>query len=502
MAEYDFIVVGTGAGGSVMANRLTENPDVTVLALEAGGAEVPEIVHAAPDWAKLWGTEWDWNYKSTPQDALNGRQTDEHRGKLVGGSSDFYIMMHIRGHPSDFDGWAANGCPGWTYDECLPWFQKQEDQEDDTNPTGGKGGPLALTNAGLHDPNPASEAFIEACVALGYPRTEDFNGPQMEGAGWHHINVRNGRRVGTYAGYLEPALSRPNLTLSTNSMAARLVLTDGRCTGVEYVKDGQTVTDTARKEVIVCGGALESPKLLMLSGIGPAGHLEEVGVAVQVDLPGVGENFHNHVLAPVIQLVAEELPPPTQNASEAALFTKSTPDNVGPDIQIAFVHVVPGLPGAVVILPGVVQPKSRGWIRLASADPMALPLVNPNYLGDPADLDRLVEGIELSRSIFATKPLSDFVKQEIVPGPDAQGKDALRGFATAAADSYHHQSGSCKMGSDDMAVVDAQLRVRGVEGLRIADASVMPVVPSGNCHAAIVMIAERLSDMLKSDHGL
>jgi choline dehydrogenase len=502
MAEYDFIVVGTGAGGSVMANRLSENPDVSVLALEAGGGDIPDIVTNAPDWGKIWGTEWDWNYKSTPQESLNGRQTDEHRGKILGGSSDLYIMMHIRGHPSDFDGWAANGCPGWSFDECLPYFQKQEDQEDDTNPTAGKGGPLAVTNAGLHDPNPASAAFIEACVALGYPRTEDFNGPQMEGVGWHHINVRDGKRVGTWAGYLEPAMSRPNLTVSPNSMATRLVLSDGRCTGVEYVKDGQTVTDSVRREVIVCGGALESPKLLMLSGIGPARHLEEVGVPVQLNLAGVGENFHNHVLVPIIQLVAEELPEPKQNASEVALFTKSTPDNVGPDIQVAFVHIVPGLPGAVVILPGVVQPKSRGTIRLASADPMDLPLVNPNYLGDPADRDRLADGVELARKIFATEPMSKFVKQEIVPGPDVNGPDAIKGFVTAAADSYHHQAGSCKMGTDDLAVVDPQLKVRGVEGVRVADASVMPVVPSGNCHAAIVMIAERLSDMLKEQYGL
>jgi choline dehydrogenase len=502
MADFDYIVVGTGSGGSTVAARLSEDPGTSVLALEAGGAAIPENVHVPALWYTLLGSEIDWGYQSVPQPGLDGRQSYEPRGKLPGGSSNLYIMMHIRGHRSDYDSWAYNGCPGWSYDECLDFFQKLEDQEDDTNPTGGKGGPIHLQNAKDHGPNPTSEAFYEACVELGYPTTEDFNGPSMEGVGWHHINVKDGQRWSTREGYVVPAMQRSNFTLSTDSLATRLLFDGTRCTGVEYVKDGKVERATARREVIVASGAIESPKLLLLSGIGPADQLRQLGIDVVVDLPGVGENFHNHVLTGVINESPQPVPPPNQNLSEVALFCKSDPGWVAPDLQIAFVHVNFDIilgqthPNSVSILPGVVRPLSRGWIRLASTDPADKPLVNPNYLGVKSDADRLVQAVQISREIFATSAFKPWIQTELLPGPAVTDADLLA-FVRSRADSYHHQAGSCRMGLDALAVVDPQLRVHGVENLRIADASVMPAVPSGNCHTGIVMIAERCAAWLK-----
>ncbi|MEA2685915.1 MAG: choline dehydrogenase [Actinomycetota bacterium] len=503
MADYDFIVVGTGSAGSCLASRLSESSDVTVLALEAGPLERPEVVHDAQRWPSVQGTSVDWGYTSTPQTALDGRSTKEPRGKTIGGSSNLYIMMHIRGHPADYDAWAYNGCPGWSYEECLPWFQKQENQDDDTNPTAGHGGPIPVRNAGRHSPNPVSTAFRDACLSLGYPETADFNGPTTEGVGWHHVNVvDDAKRFSTAEGYMEPALGRPNLTLATGAQATRLLFSGNRCTGVEYVQDGETKTASATNEVVVCGGAIESPHLLLLSGIGPAAQLGQFGIDVLVDLPGVGENFHNHVLAPLVAIPSQPVPPGHNNTSEAALFYKSSAGWPVPDIQMAFVHITPGMETGLTMLPGVVRPLSRGWIRLGTADPLAPPLINPNYLGAKADMDRLVEAIKVAREIYATKPLADWVAALVFPGPELQSDDELRGFCRMAADSYHHQVGSCRMGQDELAVVDPWLRVYGVEGLRVADASVMPAVPSGNCHAGIVMIAERLADELKKEHGI
>ena len=508
MSEHDFIVVGTGSAGSVLARRLSEDPSVQVLALEAGGPEVPENVNNPSLWFTLLGSSIDWGYKSVPQPGLNNRITSEPRGKLPGGSSNLYIMMHIRGHESDYDNWAYNGCPGWGYQDVLPYFQKLEDQEDSTSPVAGKNGPLHVANAQLHDPNPTSAAFIEACRELGYPATSDFNGPNMEGAGWHHVNIKDGKRHSDAVAYLHPALQRSNLTLRTNAQATRLLFDGKRCIGVEYSRNGTLETAYARHEVIVSSGAIESPKLLLLSGIGSSTQLRQFGIPLVADVPGVGENFHNHVLTGVICEASQPVPAPHQNLSESALFCKSDPGWIGPDLQIGFVHVPfniivgQGHPNSVSILPGVVRPLSRGWIRLASGDPLDYPLVHPNYLGARSDLERLVQAVKISRQIFRSEAFSGWIKQELVPTADLTSDEQLRAFVRQTADSYHHQAGSCKMGLDSMAVVDPQLRVYGVEGLRVADASVMPVVPSGNCHAGILMIAEKTADLVKDTYGL
>jgi choline dehydrogenase len=508
MADYDYVVVGAGSAGCAVAARLSEDAGIQVAVLEAGSRQVPPVVAediAIPwHWGLVQNTPVDWAYQSVPQAHCLGRRFPEPRGRMPGGTSNLYALMHIRGHRSDYDNWAYNGCPGWGFDDVLRYFQKLEDQEDDTSPLAGKGGPLRVASVSRHDPNPVSRAFIDACVELGFAKTDDFNGPQMEGAGWHHVNIKDGKRQSMEDAYLYPALQRQqSLELIDGAQATRLLFNGRRCTGVEYVRDGRTKTATATREVIVCAGAIDTPKLLLLSGIGAASRLEAVGIPVLIDLPGVGENFHNHVLIPVICVAKQPIPRPHNNMSEAALFYKSAPGWPGPDMQMAFVHGSPPQardeppPNVMVMLPGVVRPLSRGGVRLASADPFAKPLINPNYLAVDADHRRLTEAVRLARRIYATRAFADWVQAEVLPGPNV-GDAQLGEDVRARAESYHHQAGSCRMGGDALAVVNPELRVHGIEGLRVADASVMPAVPSGNCHAGIVMVAEKCADLIKA----
>ncbi len=509
MDTFDYIVVGAGTAGCAVAARLSEDSDVSVAVVEAGPRLLPPQVAtdiATPwHWALVQRSAVDWAYESVPQPHLNGRRVPEPRGRLPGGTSNLYILMHIRGHRSDFDNWAYQGCVGWGYDDVVPYFQKSEDQEDDSSPIAGRGGPLAVMASRLHGPNPASQAFYDACLELGFPRTDDFNGPRMDGVGWHHLNIKDGKRHDMATAYLYPALeSRRNLSLLDGAHATRLVFQGRRCTGVELLRGGEATQISAGREVVVCAGAIDSPKLLLLSGIGDGERLAALGIPVLHHLPGVGQNFHNHVLVPVIAVANRRIPDPTMGMSEAALFYRSEPGWPGPDIQMAFVHgdprqvTNPDRPSVMVMLPGVVRPVSRGWLRLAGPDPRAAPLIHPNYLACESDFVRLVEAVRLARRIYGTRALGSWVETEALPGPDYPD-DRLGDYVRQFAESYHHQAGSCRMGIDEFAVVDPRLRVRGIQGLRVADASVMPTVVSGNCHAAIVMIGEKLADMVKAD---
>lgn len=496
----DYIIIGAGSAGSALARRLLD-AGKTVHVLEAGPVDTAEEVHSPQGWPLLLGSDHDWAVMTVPQEHADGRSLFWPRGKVLGGSSSLNGMIYMRGHRSDYDAWAAQGCDGWAWKDVRPLFLRSEDHLAGADAHHATGGPLPVSP--ITSPHPAAQAFVDAAVAAGHKRNDDFNGDDMRGVGFNEMTVRDGRRMSAWRSFVGPVEDSAALTVTTGALVDRVVVENGRAVGVEYVVDGERRTASASSEVVLSAGAIGSPAILLRSGIGPAAHLAEVGVDVVVNLPGVGENLHDHPLISVVFESSKPLPAGENNLLEAQFYADSQGwSGEAPDLQPLFLHLVYPAEGyempehGFTIAAGIVAPKSRGTLRLASTDPAAQPLVDPNILADPYDLEALCDAIEMCRDIGGQAALDDWRRREVAPGPDATTRDDVRAFARRSVGTYHHQAGTCRMGVDDLAVVDPQLRVRGVDGLRVVDASVMPVVPSCNTNAPAIMVGEKAAGLI------
>jgi choline dehydrogenase len=511
---HDVVIVGAGAAGCVLASRLTEDPGVSVLLLEAGPRPRKLESRIPAAFSKLYRTHLDWGDSTVPQRELDGRQIVFPRGRMVGGSTAMNAMMVLRGHPADYDAWASAGCPGWSWADVEPAFARSAD------------GPFPL--AEQRDRHVLTEAFVHAAQGVGIPFSDDLNGDDNAGVGYVRVSQRRGRRFGVADGYLRPALRRPNFTLATGALATSVLVERGRATGVAYRLDGGSEageeTASAGREVVLACGAIGSPHLLQLSGIGPRGVLERAGVQVVHELAGVGENLVDHLANGLLVRTrdaqtlasAESLRnvadwwlrgrgPLTSNVAEAAAFVRSRAGLPSPDLELIFLPVLfeeeglkqpteDGLSLGVVLL----QPRSSGTVTLRTADPLDPPDIDPRYLSDPEgdDVRTLLHGLRLARRVLAQAPLSRFVVHEIEPGAEAQSDEALVAHIRALSQTLYHPAGTCRMGSDPRAVVDPRLRVRGLDGLRVVDASVIPRLPSGHTNWPTVMIAERAAELI------
>ena len=527
-AIWDYVIVGGGSAGCAIAARLTEEPDLRVLLLEAGPRDTDPFIHMPVGFYKMTGGPLTWGYRTVPARAANNRRMVYPQARVLGGGSSINAQVYTRGCPEDYDRWAgAEGCPGWSFKDVLPYFRRAEDNDRLVGEYHGTDGPL-----GVSDPlNPSilSRAFVRAAQEAGLPFNPDFNGPHQAGCGLYQVTVKNGRRASAAVGYLGRAKGRPNLTVRTECLTTRIVVEGGRAAGVECVVNGRAELCRAEREVIVTAGAIGSPKLLMLSGIGPADHLRATGISVAHHLPGVGQNLQDHIDVDVVyalngphsfdkykkkhlmllaglQYKVFGSGPVASNIVEAGAFWWGDRAEKTPDLQLHFLpgagveEGIPAVPGGngCTLNSYHVRPRSRGSVELASPDPRDAPLVDPNPYAETYDLERTIDGIKLSQEILAQPAFRRFVTREHVPGA-LRTKADYEEFARAAGRSAYHPVGTCKMGTDALAVVDPQLRVHGLDGLRVCDSSVMPSLVSSNTNAAAIMIGEKASDLIKGN---
>ena len=519
--NYDYIVVGAGSTGCAVAARLSERSHLQVLLLEAGGPDSEPNIHIPAAFPALGNTAVDWAYFTEPQSHCNNRVDYVPRGKVFGGSSSINAMIYQRGNPANYNRWAELGNEGWSWEEVLPYFKKAQHQERGQSQYHAQGG--AINVADLRDPNPLSLAFVDACAEQQLPLNADFNGATQEGFGLYQVTQKNGMRCSAAVGYLHPALMRPNLAAITNALVLRLLFTANRCTGVVYRKDGEDHLAEANREVILCGGAINSPQLLMLSGIGPKAHLEALGIEVRLDLPGVGQNLQDHLMVGVayhctqpISLAAANTPEQvaklqnegkgmlTSNVAEAGGFVKLNPVVAVPELQFHFIPSWLILHGSVnpgghgfTLAPGVVDVKSVGALSLRSPNPADPPCINPNYLAEEADMEVLVAGVKLARRILNSPAFEPYRGEEYLPGAAIESDEEIKEFIRNYVQTVYHPVGTCKMGNDRMAVVNDRLQVHGIEGLRVADASIMPFLINANTNNPCMMIGEKCADILK-----
>ena len=500
MVDYDYIVVGGGTAGCVMAARLSERPDVRVLLLEAGSAERTPAMTVPNAWPRNLGSAAEWGDRTAPQ--ADAGPVIIPRGKALGGSSAINAMAHIRGHRAVYDGWVAGGAAGWGFSDLLPYFKRSERADGRDRALRGTDGPIPVSPA--LDRHRVAEAFATELIAAGYPLTDDLSGQHQEGVCWVDLAIADGERVSAADGYLRPVLDRQNLVVETESMATRLIIRDSRCAGVTYLRESGPAEATTSGEVMLCAGSIGSSQLLMLSGIGPADHLRALGIEVVADIPGVGANLQDHPMLLMSYASPEQLAISGYNNGEMYAAIRSELAGAYPDLHL-FPILLPLAPTSLrppetgfALVAAVMAPDSRGSVRLATADPLAAPVIDQGFLTEGRDLDRLEAGVAIARRAAAGDAFDAIRKAEIWPGPDVDTSAGVRGYIRRGIESYYHPVGTCRLGLDTDAVVDLQLRVRGVAGLRIADASVIPTIPNANPNATVLGIAERAADMISS----